>query len=144
MKILFFIPRMGGGGAERVVANLANEFDKRGNSVVIYTPTESKSFYRLNPNVKILGENYYVSKKKLLRQITLLFNGIRLWFSYKRRIDQEKPDVIERVHINHDARLFGKFCRICRQKSLKYGRIPPVFFLKYGKIMLKNPHISFM
>ncbi len=94
MKILFFIPRMGGGGAERVVANLANEFDKRGNSVVIYTPTDNKSFYRLNPNVKIWGENYYVSKKKLLRQITLLFNGIRLWFSYKRRIDQEKPDII--------------------------------------------------
>ncbi len=51
---------------------------------------------------------------------------------------------LERVHINRDARLFGKFYRICRQKSLKYGRIPADFFLKYGKIMLKNPHISFM
>ncbi len=54
------------------------------------------------------------------------------------------PFQLERVHINRDARLFGKFCCICRQKSLKYGRIPADFFLKYGKIMLKNPHISFM
>ena len=38
-KIMFFIPRMGGGGAERVAANLANEFDRRGDSVIIYTPT---------------------------------------------------------------------------------------------------------
>ncbi len=56
---------------------------------------------------------------------------------------------LERVHINRDARLFGKFCRICRQKSLKYGRIQKAkafadFFLKYVKIMLKNPHINFM
>lgn len=94
MRILFFIPRMGGGGAERVVANLANEFDKRGNSVVIYTPTDDKSFYELNPNVKILGENYYISKKKIIRQINLIFNGIRLWFSYKRQIKKEKPDVV--------------------------------------------------
>ncbi len=50
-------------------------------------------------------------------------------------------ELLERVHINRDVHLFGKFCR---QISLKYGRIPANFFLKYGKIMLKNPHISFM
>lgn len=93
-KIMFFIPRMGGGGAERVVANLANEFDKRGDKVIIYTPTDNKSFYKLNDSIKIIGENYSVSKKKIIRQIILGVNGIRLWFAYSKRIKKEKPDVI--------------------------------------------------
>lgn len=93
-KIMFFIPRMGGGGAERVIANLANEFVKRGDSVIIYTPTDNKSFYPLNPSVKIYAENYSVSKKKGIRQLKLAVNGVRLWFSYQERIKLEKPDVI--------------------------------------------------
>lgn len=94
MKILFFIPRMNGGGAERVVANLANEFDKRGDKVIIYTPTDNKSFYKLNDTVKIVGENYSVSKRRIIRQIILGINGIRLCFSYSKRIKKEKPDVV--------------------------------------------------
>lgn len=94
MKIMFFIPRMTGGGAERVVANLANEFDRRGHFLVIYTPTDADSFYKLNSSVKIIGENYFVSKKTGIRQLKLLINGSRLWFAYKRRIKTEKPDVI--------------------------------------------------
>ena len=93
-KIMFFIPRMGGGGAERVVANLANEFDKRGDKIIIYTPTDNKSFYKLNDSIKIIGENYSVSKKKIIRQIVIGINGIRLWFAYSKRIRMEKPDVV--------------------------------------------------
>ncbi|MDE5855237.1 MAG: glycosyltransferase [Ruminococcus sp.] len=94
MKIVFFIPRMSGGGAERVVANLANEFDKRGNSVLIYTPTDQNSFYQLRSSVRIVGENYSVSKKKVLRQVMLAINGIKLWFAYQKKIRIEKPDVV--------------------------------------------------
>ena len=94
MKILFFIPRMNGGGAERVVANLANEFDKRGDNITIYTPTDNKSFYKLNDSIKIIRENYSVSKKKIIRQIVLGINGIKLWFAYSKRIKTEKPDVV--------------------------------------------------
>ena len=94
MKIMFFIPRMGGGGAERVIANLANELDKRGNSILIYTPTDSKSFYVLRPSVRIIGENFPISKKTIARQILLAFSGIRLWFSYITTVRREKPDVI--------------------------------------------------
>lgn len=85
MKIMFFIPRMGGGGAERVISILANEFDKLGNSVVIYTPTDTQSFYSLRSSVRIIGENFKVSKKKGIRQIILAFNGIRLWNAYEKK-----------------------------------------------------------
>lgn len=94
MKILFLIPRMCGGGAERVVANLANEFAKRGESVVIYTPTDCRSFYKLAPLVKVIGENYSVSHKKAIRRLKLMINGTRFWLAYKNRINSESPDVI--------------------------------------------------
>ena len=94
LKIMFFIPRMGGGGAERVVANLSNEFSKRGHDVIIYTPTDSVSFYQLDPSVKISGEGYKISKKPLLRPLQLVINGIRLWFAYSRRVNIENPDAI--------------------------------------------------
>lgn len=93
-KIMFFIPRMGGGGAERVVANLANEFDRRGDKVIIYMPTDGKSFYPLRPSVRIEGEDYFVSKRKGIRQLTLAVNGLRLWFAYKRKVNKEKPDAV--------------------------------------------------
>ena len=94
MKIVFFIPRMGGGGAERVVANLADEFSRRNDEVIIYTPTDNNSFYHLSDSIKLFGENYHISKKKFIRQVTLLINGIRLFFSYKNRMKKWKPDVV--------------------------------------------------
>lgn len=45
MKILFLIPRMNNGGAERVIAYLANEFSKN-NSVKILTLVGNKSLRR--------------------------------------------------------------------------------------------------
>ena len=94
MKIVFFIPRMGGGGAEMVVANLADEFSRRNDEVIIYTPTDNNSFYHLSDSIKLFGENYHISKKKFIRQVTLLINGIRLFFSYKNRMKKWKPDVV--------------------------------------------------
>lgn len=94
MKIMFFVPRMGGGGAERVIANLANDFDKKEHSVLIYTPTDSKSFYPLRPSVQIIGENYPVSKKPIIRQFMLICGGARLWFAYNKTVKREKPDVV--------------------------------------------------
>ena len=69
---------MGGGGAERVISILANEFDKFGNSVVIYTPTDSQSYYSLRPSVRIIGENFKVSKKKGIKFKMIIFIDIVL------------------------------------------------------------------
>ena len=94
MKVMFFIPRMGGGGAERVVANVANEFDKNGIGVIIYTPTSSESYYPLRSSIKIIGENFSISKKKVVRQILMVINGLRLWLSYAKIIKKEKPNAV--------------------------------------------------
>lgn len=128
-KILFFIPRMGGGGAERVVANLSNDFTRRGYSVVIYTPTDNNSYYELDSKIKILGEGYHISKRKILRQVFFLINGIRLWFAYKRRIKKEKPDII--ISFLTATNCIALTHRYERAKLIVSERNDPT---KYGKL----------
>lgn len=91
-KIMFFIPRMGGGGAERVVANLANRFAADGNEVTIYTPTDTISSYELDSRINFESANLQISKKSGVRQVLMLINGIILYFKYSKKIKEIKPD----------------------------------------------------
>ncbi|MBE5743456.1 MAG: glycosyltransferase family 4 protein [Clostridiales bacterium] len=51
MKIMFYIPSLGSGGAERVISTLANEFSNSGNDVVIGLIRNDICCYELNKNV---------------------------------------------------------------------------------------------
>lgn len=53
MRILFVIYSMSNGGAERVVANLANHWSKQGFDVTILTLKHDKCFYFLEPSIKL-------------------------------------------------------------------------------------------
>lgn len=52
MKITFLIGSIGGGGAERVVCNLANELNNRGHEVAILTMAECKKSFMLSDNIQ--------------------------------------------------------------------------------------------
>lgn len=52
MKIGFYINVIGGGGAERVVANLANQFSEDNNEVIVITSIRHEREYLLNERVK--------------------------------------------------------------------------------------------
>lgn len=54
MKILFYIPALIGGGAERVTVLLCNEFVKRGHDVAVAT-NPSKGSYPINERVRLLS-----------------------------------------------------------------------------------------
>lgn len=51
MKILFFTPTIGIGGAERVTVNIANELSRRGHEIYIVTLWENEINYPLNDNI---------------------------------------------------------------------------------------------
>ena len=51
MKLLFYIDGIGGGGAERVIANLANGFAQRGEKVVLVTSFPRKNEYEISGRV---------------------------------------------------------------------------------------------
>ncbi len=54
MKICFITATLAGGGAERVIANLANEMTKRGHQVTILLTTEYVVEYELHPEVEVI------------------------------------------------------------------------------------------
>lgn len=72
MKIAFSMAQMRGGGAERVVSELANFFAKEGHDVSIMLAKESGCVYELEQNVKLIDlVNYnkgFVSRVKAIRK----------------------------------------------------------------------------
>ena len=73
MKIIFVLPDMPGGGTERVVALLANEYIKRGYSVAILLFAGKQTAYPLDERIEIMiaGEpsagNPLIQLKRLFR-----------------------------------------------------------------------------
>lgn len=65
MKVVFFITCLGGGGAERVLCNLASFLAEKGHNIVITVLRGNDKQYSVNGNVKIkyLQSNYYLEKK---------------------------------------------------------------------------------
>lgn len=71
MKIMFVIPSMAGGGAERVISVLANEFIKKKNEVSIVMTAGDACVYSLNSDIKLFqaGERTGKSIKKRISRI---------------------------------------------------------------------------
>ena len=85
---------MGSGGAERVMATIANNLC-RDNEVQIVTLTDAESFYALDDRVKITGLGQSVDRtNKISLLATMLVGGIKTFFALKKKIKQEKPDVV--------------------------------------------------
>ncbi|WP_313132744.1 glycosyltransferase [Anaerocolumna sp.] len=94
-KYIFLITGMVMGGAERVMATIANEFVKRGNEVCIVTLKGPKSAYRLDPRIKIVGAKGCVqSENKVLRVIQFIYSGMKGFFCYFYYLKTYKPDAV--------------------------------------------------
>lgn len=95
MRIQFIIPRMGGGGSERVVSVLSDSFCKNGHLVHIAQLINSDSFYELNSNVTISGMDI-----RIRRNNTVVAKADQARFVLKsllylrNTINDFKPDVV--------------------------------------------------
>lgn len=54
MKVMFIIPSMAGGGAERVISVLANEFTEKGIETKIMMTAGNDCVYQLHPDIELL------------------------------------------------------------------------------------------
>ena len=72
MNIMFIIPRMGGGGAERVTAHIANYLSENDYDVTLTTFISGESFYSLNKEINYIGASCNVSKKSVLRKFSMI------------------------------------------------------------------------
>lgn len=95
MRIAFLIHEMGPGGAERVIAHLANGLASRGHEVEIYTLSARMegSFYSLDSRVKYLrlGLNGFPKHKGLL---WTLIHVAQLVLSIRRHFRARVPDAL--------------------------------------------------
>lgn len=83
------------GGAERVMATLANEFVERGNEVLIVTMKDAQSVYKLDERVKIIGAGGNVnSERRVKRSFQMCLSAIKGIRVYIKEIKKFKPDII--------------------------------------------------
>lgn len=83
-KVIFFTTGMTAGGAERVIATLANALDARGIDVVIAMVKGEVSEYDLVPGVRLRSANLSPGFRNLPGAIRF----------YRRLVRQESPDVV--------------------------------------------------
>ena len=74
MKILFYIHGITGGGGERVLVTLANEFAVRGENVSIATDIHTAFAYDINNNIKLY--DLYDGNKVANNVVAKLCNSI--------------------------------------------------------------------
>lgn len=116
-KCMLFIPRMGGGGAERVMATIANNLCRE-HSVRIVTMTDAESFYALDERVEIVGLGQSINRKnKLTKLFSSVFGGIKVFFALRREVKRWKPEVMLSFLQASNAlaillKIFGGKCRL--------------------------------
>lgn len=92
MKILFYIHGITGGGGERVLVTLANEFVARGERVSIATDVHTPFAYPLSENISLC--DLYRGTKNCKNKCIKLYNSVLLRKNIRSIAKTEKPDVI--------------------------------------------------
>lgn len=87
MKIGFYINVIGGGGAERVVANLANQFSEDNNEVIVITSIRHEHEYLLNERVK----RYNLEEKEITGRLKKNISRIS---KLRKIVKSEKMDIL--------------------------------------------------
>ena len=89
MKIMFYINVLGGGGAERVIANLANQFVANKYQIIVVTTTRIENEYHLDSWIKRICLNDYIniSGNRIIKNLKII-KKLRCV------LKKEKPDII--------------------------------------------------
>ena len=124
MKGIFVIPRMGGGGAERVVSLLSSALAENGNDITILTLVGGDSFYELNSKVHFETVGITVSKKnKITRMLSQMIFLPKSFFSLYKRLKSGKYDVVISMLMECDllvgcCKLLGlRFKHVCSERN---------------------------
>lgn len=109
MKLLFYIHGLSGGGAERVLATLANAFVDRGHSIrVVYTEYLKEKAYKMDSRIEEVQLFNVVRKERFLERV---FSAILMKTSkygkIRRQVTEYNPDVVISflTQVNNDVLL---------------------------------------
>lgn len=131
-RVLILIPRMGGGGAERVVSIVANSLSTE-YEMQITTLVSDESFYLLDRNVKLTSANYCINRtNKLTRLMSMGRNFLGSIFFTRKTIKEYKPDIVFSLLEEMDVvtylatRGLGGFRWICSERNDPKRRNPKI------------------
>ena len=116
-RCLLFIPRMGGGGAERVMATIANNLCVD-HEVMLVSMTDAESFYTIDSRITFIALGQKINRTNAFTKlITGIWGGTKAFFKLKQQIKKWKPDVmlsflVEANLISIMLKLLGVKCRI--------------------------------
>lgn len=98
MNVMYLVTCLGGGGAEKVVCELADQMYQKGHNVIIAYLTGVVTVKPRHSAVKIISLN-----------LKTPLNGIKSYKIYKKIINDFQPDVVH-AHMVH-ANIFARLCR---------------------------------
>lgn len=107
MNIGFYIFSMNKGGAERVVANLANYFDRQGDHVTLFLISDNELMYKLNENIEI---RYLPQKQRNGFGLGKIVYNIKLIRALRKHLKDTKCEALLCMSAGHVSRavLAGK------------------------------------
>ena len=124
MKCIFVIPRMGGGGAERVVSLLANALAEKENEVTVFTLVDGECFYALNQRVRTESADARINRKNsLTRMLSMMAFFPKAFFVLHKKLRKGKYDAVISMLPECDilvglCKLFGlKFQHVCSERN---------------------------
>lgn len=118
MKILFIIPSMSSGGAERIVSILSERFTIH-HSVEIYTLEQGASFYNLSSSIILRSAEMRVNRNSHLTMVfTTLFQLLFAYRKFRKECKYYKPDVV--ISFLPQAAAIAHFARV---GTLNYAHI---------------------
>lgn len=134
MKLLFVIPSLGSGGAERVASTLINEWAVKKNITIdIIVLNEGDDFYLLNPNVNVHKLNYKGGQRAIRKLISLFILLFKLHFV----INKINPSVI--LSFIREANIFTLLATLLtKNKVVISERDSPSAHVSWGYNILRK------
>lgn len=129
-RLLVLVPRMNGGGAERVVSIIANNLCSRDEyQVMISTLVSKESFYKLDDKVLFKSADIKINRKsRFSRKLSLIGNFIRSVFYTWKTIQDFSPNIVfpvveEMNYVTYLAtRGLKDFSLICSERNDPWQR----------------------
>lgn len=125
MKLLFYINILSDGGAERVIANLANYFVNKNDYVVLVNTFKTDNEYEVSSKVK----RYYLESKNNINNNFIIRNLKRI-IKLRKIIKYEKPDVVISFMREPNTRMLLATLGLKNIKKIISVRVDPA--IEYG------------
>lgn len=110
---------MGGGGAERVLANQANTLAIEKNDITIMTIVGGESFYPIDEKVNYISANVKVNRNNMISLIwSEIIGFIKSFFFFRRKIKELKPDFVFSQQRQADI-----ICYFVKQSGIRFKHV---------------------